>query len=610
MVVFMKKFVKILFSFLGVFLIVTLSACNKPISSNSSSISTQSTEESTLKSLTQSTTESLTQSTKESVMESQSQSSQSNSSIKVPSNEEMQLIGDFVKYSKDAGTAIENIGQANTSSSKYADVPDLYINYYEEIGKVIYASPNGNSENSGTKEKPYDITTAIKKLYAGYTLFLLEGTYELSSTISLSRSGTRKDYINITAYEKKTVVLDFSAMELSSSNCGIKISGDYWHISGITVKGAGDNGIYVKGDYNVIDDCIARGNRDTGIQIGGGLSSVFSEWPHDNLIRNCTSFDNCCETGENADGFAAKLNVGNNNTFDGCIAHNNIDDGWDLYAYEDPGSIGRVIIVNSIAIYNGQLLDGTVKDEGDRNGYKLGSSKDLDGSNHYVYNCYAFKNYSKGYTDNWNKGQLTLENCTSHDNFNANYKLNGEGGDEKIIKNLLSIKPSTNEYDKYLGVVTNSLFHKEGYYYIKNASGSDAKITTHGELKNYNYEDMVVSLDAPKESENLHSLLRNSDGTINLGDYLKLKDDCPWLTMGENGTPLGANLNKSSYNLSVEQINSLILELPTASYTSSYYSQLYKVAKGCYNLNSNDLARVENLDKLISSISAYNSFDS
>ncbi len=33
---------------------------------------------------------------------------------------------------------------------------------------------------------------------------------------------------------------------------------------------------------------------------------------------------------EDADGFAAKLTVGDGNVFDGCISYNNADDGWDL----------------------------------------------------------------------------------------------------------------------------------------------------------------------------------------------------------------------------------------------------------------------------------------
>ena len=53
-------------------------------------------------------------------------------------------------------------------------------------------------------------------------------------------------------------------------------------------------------------------------------------WPSYNLILNCTSYGNADAGYEDADGFAAKLTVGDGNVFDGCIAHHNADDGWDL----------------------------------------------------------------------------------------------------------------------------------------------------------------------------------------------------------------------------------------------------------------------------------------
>lgn len=56
---------------------------------------------------------------------------------------------------------------------------------------------------------------------------------------------------------------------------------------------------------------------------------------------------------------AAKLTIGEGNTFDGCIAYNNADDGWDLFAKVETGSIGAVTIQNCVAYGNGYLEDGT-----------------------------------------------------------------------------------------------------------------------------------------------------------------------------------------------------------------------------------------------------------
>ena len=62
------------------------------------------------------------------------------------------------------------------------------------------------------------------------------------------------------------------------------------------------------------------------------------------LILNCTSYLNADKGYEDADGFAAKLTVGNNVVFDGCISYYNADDGWDLFAKVETGSIGMVTV--------------------------------------------------------------------------------------------------------------------------------------------------------------------------------------------------------------------------------------------------------------------------
>ena len=55
-------------------------------------------------------------------------------------------------------------------------------------------------------------------------------------------------------------------------------------------------------------------------------------WPSNNLIKNCTSYDNKDEvTSENADGLL-ELTCGEENVFDGCIAYCNSDDGLYFYA--------------------------------------------------------------------------------------------------------------------------------------------------------------------------------------------------------------------------------------------------------------------------------------
>lgn len=68
---------------------------------------------------------------------------------------------------------------------------------------------------------------------------------------------------------------------------------------------------------NRIELCVTDHNRDSGLQLGRHSSNApQSEWPANNLILNCTSFDNFDpDNGEDADGFACKLTTGPGNVF-------------------------------------------------------------------------------------------------------------------------------------------------------------------------------------------------------------------------------------------------------------------------------------------------------
>lgn len=128
------------------------------------------------------------------------------------------------------------------------------------------------------------------------------------------------------------VVLDFSEQEYLTSNRGLVQDADYWIWYGIDFKGAGDNGMLLSGNHNIIEMCQFYANRDTGLQLSrfDTTAATIDLWPSYNIIKNCTSFNNSDATGENADGFAAKLTCGVGNVFDGCMSYHNSDDGWDF----------------------------------------------------------------------------------------------------------------------------------------------------------------------------------------------------------------------------------------------------------------------------------------
>lgn len=420
-------------------------------------------------------------------------------------------------------------------------------------GSTIYVSPTGSDNGLGTTSSPMSITKAISSIQQGGTIYLTGGTYKLNKqlTIAETNSGTASKMNNLVALNGAEVILDFSAQaygEPSTNERGIQLDGSYWYIKGITVQGAADNGFFVSGKNNKLELCVARANRDTGIQISRRNSSLSSmkDWPANNLILNCTSYNNSDPaTGENADGFAAKLTCGEGNVFDGCIAYNNVDDGWDLYAKTETGPIGSVAIKNCIAFRNGATTDGHFTANSDGNGFKLGGSGIA--VPHRIENSIAFENKNHGFTDNSNPGTITLKNCTSINNSLDNGgKSNFDFARDKsksnnVLINCISFSEGKVASDKYIGKAENCVFYGGGKWYefttlaSANSTLSDLRGT---QITGPTASDFAT-LTAPAIGTDFHTLWRNSDGSINMGNVFKIASNSTFANRN-----LGANLSK------------------------------------------------------------------
>lgn len=420
-------------------------------------------------------------------------------------------------------------------------------------GSTIYVSPTGSDNGLGTTSSPMSITKAISSIQQGGTIYLTGGTYKLNKqlTIAETNSGTASKMNNLVALNGAEVILDFSAQaygEPSTNERGIQLDGSYWYIKGITVQGAADNGFFVSGKNNKLELCVARANRDTGIQISRRNSSLSSmkDWPANNLILNCTSYNNSDPaTGENADGFAAKLTCGEGNVFDGCIAYNNVDDGWDLYAKTETGPIGSVTIKNCIAFRNGATTDGHFTANSDGNGFKLGGSGIA--VPHRIENSIAFENKNHGFTDNSNPGTITLKNCTSINNSLDNGgKSNFDFARDKsksnnVLINCISFSEGKVASDKYIGKAENCVFYGGGKWYefttlaSANSTLSDLRGT---QITGPTASDFAT-LTAPAIGTDFHTLWRNSDGSISMGNVFKIASSSTFANRN-----LGANLSK------------------------------------------------------------------
>jgi hypothetical protein len=284
-------------------------------------------------------------------------------------------------------------------------------------GETYFVAPDGSDSNTGSISDPLlTIAKAITMSSAGDTVFLRGGTYEYTSTISITVSGDPSSRIYLWAYPGEKPLLDFSGQAFGSA--GIKLTGSYWHIKGISIKGAGDNGLYIISDAhdNIIEFCEFYENRDSGLQLSKGA--------HDNQIINCDSYWNADPTDYgDADGFAVKLDVGTGNYFYGCRSWLNVDDGWD--GYMRGADDVTTTIENCWTWKNGYFKDGT--DAGasaNGNGFKCGGSDDKTLMHNFILrNCLAFENKAKGFDQNNNKGSMTFYNCTGHNNLGNNYSI-------------------------------------------------------------------------------------------------------------------------------------------------------------------------------------------
>ena len=299
-----------------------------------------------------------------------------------------------------------------------------------------YVTTTGFDTGSGSEQDPFlSIVKAVSMVQTGDYIYVKEGSYNLVATIVIAKSGTSGSVISLFAYPGTRPVLNFSGQSLGSSNWGIRLTGSYWHINGIDITGAGDNGMKIEGgSHNIIENCAFYRNRDSGLQLDNGAS--------DNTILNCDSYYNADppDYGD-ADGFAAKMTVGSGNSFYGCRAWKNCDDGWDGYLRgADDVSTS---LENCWAFENGYLEDGT--DPGanaNGNGFKMGGSDDKTLKHNFTLKkCLAFKNKAKGFDQNNNKGSIILYNCTGYNNQVADYRITQAlaAGKVLVVKNCVDL---------------------------------------------------------------------------------------------------------------------------------------------------------------------------
>lgn len=329
-------------------------------------------------------------------------------------------------------------------------------------GTTYYITTTGNDANTGLSHDAafltlYKAVTTAKN--AGDEILVAPGTYIMyPDTTKMNLIAITASYITIRGLGTTAAtrpIFDFSQKKAANSSYyGIQLKGSYCSLYGFAIKGAQDNGLLINGgSYNTIEFCDFLENQDSGVQIKGKGQY--------NKFINCDSYYNVDPAQGNADGFADKLDEGGFNSFRGCRAYQNSDDGWD-------GLLGNVNYTPSDTIYdswcykNGYLKDGS-KSSGNGNGFKLGGTQG-GASGPFIHRqllvrCLSVKNLQKGFDYNNNAGSMTLYNCTGMGNGgtgNFAFPTAVASGETVTLKNCLSYNSSYGSLYKDVVQATNS----------------------------------------------------------------------------------------------------------------------------------------------------------
>lgn len=291
---------------------------------------------------------------------------------------------------------------------KQAEIADQYrkiADFLSKDGCVYCVATNGKDSNPGTVQHPFrTLIVAISVSEPGDIILVRGGTYFCSSTIHIDKSGEQDKRIHLEAYPGETPVFDFS----KAQNEGFFITGAYWHLRRLNITRAEHWGLKLEtkgAHHNVIEQITTQANGVTGIALLNGATR--------NLVVNCDSYQNFdIETnGENADGFEAKINLGEGNVFIGCRAWNNSDDGFDLWDSNE-----EVRLEKCYAWANGNNIWNHPYFSGNANGFKLGKGR----GRHLLIGCLCWGHRLTGATLNGNTSGVILNNCIFWDN-DTNY---------------------------------------------------------------------------------------------------------------------------------------------------------------------------------------------
>ncbi len=314
-----------------------------------------------------------------------------------------------------------------------------------------YVAPTGGSDSGACSMAAPCATVggAQAKAAAGDTVWIRGGNYSGPSSglvgVAFSKSGQSNNRIKYWAYQNEIPIFNFMNINPSGRVTGFDITASWIHIRGLEVRGvrqfqAGEDswGIRIRGSAgnNILEALNVHHNEAPGIFITDGAN---------NLILNCDSHHNydVLEMGGSGDGFGCHSTNGANNTFSGCRAWYNSDDGYDFINARG----GVCIVEKSWSFLNGFIPD-TTTGIGNGAGFKAGGfgSPPTNVPNpvprHIVRQCIAFGNRSQGFYANHHPGGLDFLNNVAFRN-PTNYNMLTDTTSDHHLHNNIAMASGT-----------------------------------------------------------------------------------------------------------------------------------------------------------------------
>lgn len=265
-------------------------------------------------------------------------------------------------------------------------------------------------------------------IVAGDTVYCRGGTYATTGSQNYgAKAGTAGNMIRILNYPGESPVWDWGGVAPGAQvRCFNFTSVSFVYFRHLRITNLPQSPTQASYNYgwsmnsgdnnNVMDQIEVDHIGGSGIQVGANCNG--------NLCLNCDSHDNqdpFSPNGayENSNGFEIAINVAtNSNTYRGCRAWWNADDGFDGFM----GS-GALFFDSCWSFWNG-FIPGTFTTAGNGQGFKLGQSPAQFNSVKRTFTrCLAYRNRQMGFDQNLatNTFQAVLYNNTAYLNGNVGF---------------------------------------------------------------------------------------------------------------------------------------------------------------------------------------------